>query len=125
MSLAQETYQAYADCHMKDFEKALTLRNLNWIGQPSNIDEAHSALLNACQYYNNFDTHQIFILLKDICKNYEIKVSPAREGSVALYLYCLNEKDTKAIFKKLKKETSLCYDELQISNQNTIRMWWD
>ena len=125
MNLKEEMYRVYADCHMEDFWKAEKIRNLDWRSSPVTLDEAHEAFLNACEGYNNFDTEIVFTKLKSVCEDYEVTVSPAREGSPAIYLYTKNAEDAKELFNKLKRQRSMHIDELDLDNPKTIRMWWD
>lgn len=125
MTLKEEMYQVYADCHMEDFGEAAKIRNLNWRSHPVSLAEAQEAFINACEGYNSFDTDSVFVKLKSICADYDVTVSPAREGSPAIYLYPKNPEDANALFSKLKKEKSMHIDELDMDNATTIRMWWD
>lgn len=124
-NLKKEMYQVYADCHMKNFDEAKKIRNLDWRSQPVSLDEAHVAFVNACEGYNNFETDTVFTKIKSICKDLNVTVSPAREGSPAIYLYTKTAEDAKFIFNKLKRNRSMRIDELDLDNETTIRMWWD
>lgn len=125
MTLQEEMYRVYADCHMQDFNKAERIRNLNWRSSPVSLDEAHIAFVNACEGYNNFSPDPVFIKLKKVCEDYEVTVSPAREGSPAIYLYTKTAEDAKDLLTKLKRQRSMYIDELDLDNSTTIRMWWD
>ena len=125
MTLKEEMYQVYADCHMENFGDASKIRNLNWCSHPVSLNEAHVAFVNACEGYNNFTPDSVFVKLKSICTDYQVTVSPAREGSPAIYLYANTPEEAQYIFKKLKKAKSMHIDELDMDNETTIRMWWD
>lgn len=125
MTLKEEMYQVYADCHMDNFDKAASIRNLHWRSSPVSLEEAHIAFVNACEGYNNFETDVVFIKLKKVCEGYDVSVSPAREGSPAIYLYTKTTEDAKTIFDKLKRQRSMHIDELDFDTPTTIRMWWD
>lgn len=125
MTLKEEMYQVYADCHMDDFWKAEKIRNLNWRSHPVSLEEAQEAFINACDGYNCFETESVFVQLKSICADFDVTVSPAREGSPAIYLYAKNPEDANVLFSSLQKAQSMHIDELDMDNATTIRMWWD
>jgi hypothetical protein len=115
----KEVGRAYADCWMKDFEKAEKIRNLNFIAsQPLSKADAIKVMNDCVEGYNKF-TPGLLDHLPD-----DSNITIAREGSVCMYI------DSKELSKfsngELEKlQAKMGADELEHTHGSTFRIWWD
>ena len=93
-------------------DRRMSLRNLDYKGQEMSVADCSTLFDLICPSYNNFESCIISKLLWDL----PIKIIPAREGSVCLYI--VGELSAPVVFR-------LKCDECDKQADGTLRLWWD
>ncbi len=132
--------QVYADAVIRDMtdeqcKVAVKERQLHWHGERITLAEAAEIYATICQGYNEFKPNMLKRLLV-VCPDVGIEVTPAREGSVAVYLHIPTGRQQKSVEAWVKK--MLNADEVDVVDHFTclqdgeeeldgeaLRIWWD
>lgn len=135
-SMIDKFRQVYADVvePTLPYAEAYNRRSIYWHGERVSLDDAFAAFALLKEGYNDFDSEVLMELIAAF-PDAGIEVTPAREGSVAVYLHIPNK------FKARVKAFVLVHflaDEVGIVTNfsclqdgetelvgEALRVWWD
>ena len=121
MTTIDKFQEVYADAQGDDrtFEENEKIRSLTWYGERAPLADVAPMYATIRPGYNEFDPSMIPHLLAEFPEG--IDATPAREGSVAIYLH-----PTPDLAKKLETfvQEHLKADEVDW-DETTLRVWWD
>ena len=107
---------AYADCWMKNFDYDRNNRNLSFIASESVPRDEAVRIMNLAipNSYNGFKGDILLYLPR------ECSIILAREGSVCVYV-----KTDNLTFEDALMIGQLNADEVDLRDDNLLRLWWD
>lgn len=102
-------------------------RKLDVRGQPCDVEDWHGVMVAAAPMYNDFDIGNVYPVLQGLPRVDELLFIPGREGSVVLYITTGGDEVlAQEVLQYLQNNKLwLKYDELDLQDGSTIRIWWD